>query len=217
MPRYYVMIDGIASSQSFSLDELLNEGYLDDYDENIKIRSIDDSRWYVAREYPFHTSPAPKGYYIDQCGQIVRTEAPPRAPKGYYINQCGEIVRTEAQPRLELSTDSLHFSSSSGSLSIKVTTNGEWNISRMAAPWVHLSQSESVLIVRVDQNYISDSRTDYIKLKSGNLEKRVDISQLGSPPTTPPSHTPSSSSGCGCFAWIVIAIIIIIIMLSKNS
>lgn len=223
MRKYQVMIDDAVSSQSFSLDELLEAGLLDDYDENLKVRATNETTWQIAREYPFYLSESKtinnNDFVVNPDGTVTRKRkkcsggsvTTPPAPKGYRIDEYGQVVRTEGNysnsSRLDLSTDSLHYTSSSGSRSITVTTNGGWNISLGAASWVHLSQSGSTLTVRVDQNYSSDSRTDYFKLKSGDKEKRVDIYQSGSSSSS--SYSSSSSgdnAGCVWFFWIAVGI-----------
>lgn len=219
MRRYQVMIDDAVSSQSFSLDELLEAGLLDDYDVNIKVRATNETAWQIAREYPFHLSESntinSNDYVVNEDGTVTRKKKKnseggntitPSTPRGYRIDEYGQVVRTGGNhsnaSRLDLSTDSLHFTSSSGSRSITVTTNGTWNISLGAASWVHLSQSGSNLTVRVDQNYSSDSRTDYFELKSGNKEKRVNIYQSGSSSSSSSSSTSSSDDGCAWIIWL---------------
>lgn len=227
MKKYQVMIDDAVSSQSFSLDELLEAGLLDAYDVNIKVRATNETTWQIAREYPFHLSESNaisnNDYVVNEDGTVTRKKkssrkdvTPLATPRGYRIDDYGQVVRvgsSSAASRLDLSMDSLCFTSSSGSRSITVTTNGTWNISLGAAPWVHLSQCGSNLTVRVDQNYTSDSRTDYFKLKSGNKEKRVDIYQSGSSSSSNSTSSSSSTSvstdnnnGCVWLFWIAVGI-----------
>lgn len=189
MKKYQVMIDDVIFSQSFTLDELLDAGLLDDYDENIKVRALNETTWQVAREYPFYlngkSSPnsPKKGYRIDEYGQVIKIGT----------------TNNSNTSRLELSTTSLHFTSDGGSHSITINANEEWQISLDAASWVHLSKSGSNLMVMTDQNYSSESRTDYFKLKSGNIEKKIDIYQ--SAPTSS-----NDNDGCSWIFWIAIGI-----------
>lgn len=217
------MIDDTISSQSFSLDELLEAGLLDDYDVNIKVRATNETTWQIAREYPFHLSESNtisnNDYVVNEDGTVTRKKkknyegsgtTTSSTPRGYRIDEYGQVVRTGGNhsnsSRLDLSTDSLHFTSSSGSRSITVTTNGAWNISLDAASWVHLSQSGSNLTVRVDQNYSSDSRTDYFKLKSGDKEKMVNIYQSGSSSSSNYSTSNDDNDGCVWLFWIAVGI-----------
>lgn len=217
------MIDDTVSSQSFSLDELLEAGLLDDYDVNIKVRATNETTWQIAREYPFHLSESSTisndDYVVNEDGTVTRKKkknsggsgtASPSTPRGYRIDEYGQVVRSGANysnsSRLDLSTDSLHFTSSSGSRSITVTTNGSWSISVGTASWAHLSQSGSNLTVRVDQNFSTDSRSDYFKLKSGDKEKRVDIYQLGSSSASSTTSSGDDNDGCAWIFWIAVGI-----------
>ena len=217
------MIDDTVSSQSFSLDELLEAGLLDDYDVNIKVRATNETTWQIAREYPFHLSESSaisnNDYVVNEDGTVTRKKkkssggsstTTPSTPREYRIDEYGQVVRTGGNysnsSRLDLSTDSLHFTSSSGSRTITVTTNGTWDISVDAASWAHLSQSGSNLTVRVDQNYSSDSRSDYFKLKSGDKEKRVDIYQSGSSSASSSSSSSDDNEGCVWLFWIAVGI-----------
>ena len=224
MRKYQVMIDDTVSSQSFSLDELLEAGLLDDYDVNIKVRATNETTWQIAREYPFHLSESSaisnNDYVVNEDGTVTRKKkkssggsstTTPSTSRGYRIDEYGQVVRTGGNysnsSRLDLSTDSLHFTSSSGSRTITVTTNGTWDISVDAASWAHLSQSGSNLTVRVDQNYSSDSRSDYFKLKSGDKEKRIDIYQSGSSSASSSSSSSSDDNeGCVWLFWIAVGI-----------
>ena len=52
--RYQVKIDESVLPESYSFDQLIDTGLLDDYDDNIKVRLIGDSEWIIARRYPFN-------------------------------------------------------------------------------------------------------------------------------------------------------------------
>lgn len=80
---------------------------------------------------------------------------------------------------LSVSTDNVSFSSSEGSRSITVSTDGEWRISTETNSWGHTNINGNTITLRVDANN-GDYRTDYFVIKSGNLEKRINISQDGS-------------------------------------
>lgn len=227
--KYQVVIDDTVASQSFTLDELLDAGLLDDYDTNIKVRATNEKEWRVAREYPFYQSESStynNDYIVNRDGTITRKKrnivnsngdsSPSSIPRGYRIDEYGQVVRigttnNSNTSRLELSTTSLHFTSYGGSRSITINANEEWQISLNAASWVHLTKSGSNLMVMADQNYGSGSRTDYFRLKSGNIEKRVDIYQSGSSSVI--QNMPSSVSGdsndddgCSWILWIAIGI-----------
>lgn len=90
------------------------------------------------------------------------------------ITQAGKSATS-----LSVSTDNVSFSSGSGSRTITVSTDGEWGISTNTASWGHTSINGNTITLRVDAND-GDSRTDYFVIKSGNIEKRINISQDGS-------------------------------------
>ena len=81
--------------------------------------------------------------------------------------------------RLTTSTDRVSFSSSGGSKTITVFTDGAWRISVGTATWGHTNINGNNITLRVDANY-GDYRTDYFIIKSGGLEKKINISQDGS-------------------------------------
>lgn len=107
--------------------------------------------------------------------------------------------------RLSVSTDNVSFSSSGGSRSITVSTDGEWRISTETNSWGHTSINGNTITLRVDAND-GDSRTDYFVVKSGSMEKRINISQDGSLATylrLSKSTIEASRSGTGyneCYA-----------------
>lgn len=90
------------------------------------------------------------------------------------ISQAGKSATS-----LSVSTDNVSFSSGSGSRTITVSTDGEWGISTNTASWGHTSINGNTITLRVNAND-GDSRTDYFVIKSGNIEKRINISQDGS-------------------------------------
>lgn len=78
---------------------------------------------------------------------------------------------------LLLSQQELVFGASGGTKSIVVTSTNSWSISTGMVSWGHLTQESNSLIVRVDPNPTSSSRTDWFEIKSGNMTKRVNVSQ----------------------------------------
>ena len=80
---------------------------------------------------------------------------------------------------LNASPESLSFSSSGGSRTINISTDGEWSISTGTENWAHTTISGNTITLRVNAND-GDSRTDYFVVKSGSKEKRINISQDGS-------------------------------------
>lgn len=223
--KYLVMINGEELSGKYSLDEMLDVGLLDDYDENIKVRLNTSETWRVARDFPFNlyeSSSNPK-YRINECGELEEIKPETRSaasktkkPKGYRIDEFGQIVRNPEpnssgrtrRTGLQLSTNSLHFQGQGGTRTITVTANDSWSISVEGRSWVHLSQSGNTLTVRADQNNSSSSREDFFKLKSGRDEVKVEIYQSGNS-SAPTNSTPVGQSngddfdGCSFFLWLI--------------
>ena len=85
---------------------------------------------------------------------------------------------------LTVSTESLSFSSAGGSRTITVNSSSSWKIGTKTYDWGHLSTNGNTVTLRVDANTSTNSRTDYFTIKSGNLEKRINISQSGNTQTT---------------------------------
>lgn len=85
---------------------------------------------------------------------------------------------------LSVSTESLSFSSAGGSRTITVNSSSSWKIGTKTYDWGHLSTDGNTVTIRVDANTSINSRTDYFTIKSGNLEKRINISQSGNTQTT---------------------------------
>lgn len=95
--------------------------------------------------------------------------------KRIYVYQQGTPVT------LSLSSQDLFFSSDPGSLSIIVSTNGEWSIGTSTYSWGHLKKNGNLLQVKVDENEGASIRTDYFTVIAGDQEKKVKITQLASP------------------------------------
>lgn len=85
---------------------------------------------------------------------------------------------TPSQDYLSVSKESISFDYSGGTSTITVSANGPWEISVGTASWGHTSVNGNTITLRVDRNY-GDDRTDYFKIKSGGVEKRIDIRQDG--------------------------------------
>lgn len=214
--KYQVKIDEEVSSKLFSLDEMLELGLLDDYDEHIMVKGSGESVWRIAREYPFHLSetvPTDTTFIYNDDGTVTRKKSKKNKDVGYIIDEYGQVIRRTGGTQFKLSTESLNFTNDSSSQTITITSSGSWSISLGAASWVHLTPSGNTLTVRVDKNYSSYSRTNYFKLKSGNIEKKVDIFQYGASSNSSSSSSSSSSSddndGCSCL--IIIGIILLIL------
>lgn len=106
MKKYQVMIDGEVASQTYTLDEMLELGLLDDYDENIKIKLIKESVWQVARDYPFHISEANSSgssFVVNNDGTVTRKKSNKNNGE-YTIDEYGQIKRRGNRTQVESST-----------------------------------------------------------------------------------------------------------------
>ena len=83
-----------------------------------------------------------------------------------------------------VSSQNLSFSSSGGSQTLTITSSGTWNIGTSTYDWGHLTKSGNQLIVSIDPNNSTSSRTDYFTIKSGDSEKRINITQSGKTAST---------------------------------
>ena len=97
--------------------------------------------------------------------------------KRVYISQSGSST---ASTNLTVSSDNLQFDSYGGTQTITISSNGSWQIGTNIAPWGHLTKSGNQLSIKIDSNPNTTSRLDWITIKAGNKEKRINISQSGS-------------------------------------
>ncbi len=80
---------------------------------------------------------------------------------------------------LDISSQEISLPSSGGSKVVTVSSGDNWQIGTNTDSWGHLTRSGSQLTLRVDANNSSSSRSDYFTIKSGTIEKRVNIIQEG--------------------------------------
>ncbi|MDR0983001.1 MAG: zinc-ribbon domain-containing protein [Culturomica sp.] len=89
------------------------------------------------------------------------------------ITQAGKLAT-----RLDVSTTEASFNADGGSRTITVSTDGEWKISTGTNTWGHTSINGNTITLRVDANN-GYRRTGYFIVKSGSIEKKIEISQDG--------------------------------------
>jgi len=94
-------------------------------------------------------------------------------------NSNNSVKSNSTRAALSVSKNELYFSSYGGSETLTVTSGSVWTISMNPTSWGHLSRSGNTLTLKVDPNSLNTSRTDYFKLKSGNQEVKVNITQAG--------------------------------------
>lgn len=76
MCKYEVRIDGVEYEGAFTLDELLDNGLLDDYDPKIEVRAKGESRWVIARDYHYgeKENGTTSGFVVNEDGSVTRTK-----------------------------------------------------------------------------------------------------------------------------------------------
>ena len=73
MVKYEVRIDGTTFDRLLTLDELLDNGLLDDYDPNIQVRAKGESKWITALDYPYsekENSPS-ADFMVNEDGSVT--------------------------------------------------------------------------------------------------------------------------------------------------
>ena len=97
------------------------------------------------------------------------------------LTVCNNSSRSNSSNTVfSVSKNKLNFSSSGGTETITVSSCSTWSISVNTNSWGHLTRSGNTITLKVDANSSTTSRTDYFKLKSGNQEVKVYITQAGS-------------------------------------
>jgi hypothetical protein len=135
MCKYEIRIDGAEFEQTFTLDELLDAGFLDDYDPNIEVRAKGETIWVIARDYPFHTKEKQDKptFIVNEDGSVTRQTTQTKKTKksqsstnsNYTVNEDGTVTRRNAPPTT--STSSSSSSSSSSSMpSYGTSSNNDW-------------------------------------------------------------------------------------------
>lgn len=80
---------------------------------------------------------------------------------------------------LAITPSSLSFDASGGTQTITVSSNTDWEISVKPYSWGHLTRSGNTLTLQVYANTSTSSRTDFIKIKAGDKEEKIFITQQG--------------------------------------
>lgn len=123
----------------------------------------------------------PKVSSSTEKGNSNKPKVVSTAPKQ---SQKKPVKSTSKKSYFSISSQYASFGSDGGNRTFTVSSSAAWKISVNTANWGHLSRSGNTLYLRVDANTSTSSRTDYFTIKSGNLEKRINISQSGNTQTT---------------------------------
>lgn len=78
---------------------------------------------------------------------------------------------------LNPSQTNISVSHSGGTRTITVSSDGSWEFGTETESWIDLSKSGNTITLDISRNSGSSDRSDYFTIKSGNLEKRINISQ----------------------------------------
>ena len=78
---------------------------------------------------------------------------------------------------LNPSQTNISVSHSGGTRTITVTTDGTWEFGTDTKSWIDLSRSGNTITLDISSYSGSSDRSDYFTIKSGNLEKRINITQ----------------------------------------
>lgn len=137
MSKYEIRIDGTEFEQTFTLDELLDAGFLDDYDPNIEVRAKGETTWVVARDYPYHTKEKQNkpAFIVNEDGSVTRQtsqttqkqkKSSSSTTSNFTVNEDGTVTRRTTPSTTSTSTTSTSNSSSSSSSSYGSSSNGDW-------------------------------------------------------------------------------------------
>lgn len=91
MNRYHVKIEDTILLDSFTFDELIDNGLLDERDENIQVKLADDSEWVIARDYPFADAEKTTDISNSDGSLILNSE---NMVSNYTLNDDGTINRS---------------------------------------------------------------------------------------------------------------------------
>lgn len=97
MNSYQVKIDEEQLPNSYTFDELIENGLLDERDEHIKIKLIGETDWVIARDYTFSTSEKKSdNFRLNDDGSVTRNA---NDMANYSLNEDGSINRSGNYPR----------------------------------------------------------------------------------------------------------------------
>lgn len=77
----------------------------------------------------------------------------------------------------EVSNSNLHFGAEGGTKEVRVDCNRSWEISTDLDSWGTATPGSGKLTIKINANDDPEERTDYMKIKCGNAELRIDIKQ----------------------------------------
>lgn len=85
--------------------------------------------------------------------------------------------RAEDKSTITVSKTSLTFPADGGSETVEINASGFWRLSAVPDNWAIVEEHTNSIVVKAMKNDVEKERTDYLKIKCGNKEVRVDIRQ----------------------------------------
>lgn len=85
--------------------------------------------------------------------------------------------RAEDKSTITVSKTSLTFSADGGSETVEIKASGFWQLSAVPDNWAIVEERSNSIVVKALKNEAEKVRTDYLKIKCGYKEVRVDIKQ----------------------------------------
>lgn len=83
----------------------------------------------------------------------------------------------EDKSTITVSKTSLTFPADGGSETVEINASGFWRLSAVPDNWAIVEEHTNSIVVKAMKNDVEKERTDYLKIKCGNKEVRVDIRQ----------------------------------------
>ena len=126
---------------------------------------------------------------MDYADRYAAETQQPQWLSGAYSDSKAKIAQKPSSSYLSISPQSVSFSASGGTKTFSISASGSWYVSVDTDSWGILTKSGSTLTLRVSENNSSGSRSDYFKIKCGEKEVKVSITQKGKTHTAPTSKS----------------------------
>lgn len=90
-----------------------------------------------------------------------------------------DISQAAKSAYLSVSSEDIEFPYSGGQKKISISTNKPWDVSLGPASWGSYTKETNSIVLNISENTSLYSRNDYIRIKAGDLEKTIHITQKG--------------------------------------
>ena len=88
-----------------------------------------------------------------------------------------DVVQKGYATYLDVSTSNISISHSGGNRTLAVSTDGVWELIKGYVPWMEISKSGNDIMLSIESNDGVDARSCSITIKSGDIEKQINIKQ----------------------------------------